>query len=268
VDIAAFSEQVKSALGLDEPWVAQTVAHIIQVVAVLLLSFWLASWAGARIRRVARASGQYTDVTSMMSRSVSLAIVGVSIAISLAIIGVSPTAIAAVLGALTLGISVSLQDVGRSFVTGLYLLIERPFRIGDWIRVGDRERRVEEIGVRLIQLRAEGGDRILVPSNVVFSSVVQNSSLGTMDRRSFAVEGIDRPVAEIEDAIAEALAGLSHLSDRQPDVNIVQTSPEGTTAEVTVEFDRGQRVAAEVIVRLHTAFPEARIGTVPAAGDS
>jgi small-conductance mechanosensitive channel len=259
---------VKSALGLDEPQVAQTVARAIQVLVTVLITLWLANWAGSRIRRAARASGAYTDVASLISRTVALAIIGVGIAVALSIVGVSPTAIAAILGAFTLGISLSLQDVGRSFVTGLYLLIERPFRIGDWIRIGESAGRVEEIGIRLVRLRGDGGDRIMVPSTLVFSSVVENSSLGSLDRQTYSVEGIERPIAEIEPAVAQALAGLPHLSPRQPVVSIVQTSPQGTRIDVTVEHDRGQRLESRIMSQLRAEFPEATVGTKIAASDS
>ena len=270
MDVATFWEQVRSALGLDEPQVAHTAARVIQVLATLLLTIWIANWIGGRIRRAARASGTYTDVASLLSRTVVLAIIGVGLAVALAIVGVSPTAIAAILGAFTLGISLSLQDVGRSFVTGLYLLIERPFRIGDRIRVGESEGRVEEIGIRLIRLRADGGDRIMLPSSFVFSSVVENASLGSLDRHSFTVAGVDRPVAQIEEAVIQALAGLPQLAGRVPIITIVETGPEGTRIEVTVEYERGQRRDGQISVmdRLRGAFPEATVATRSAVASS
>ena len=66
------------------------------------------------------------------------------------------------------GISLALQDVGRGFVNGVYILVERPFRIGDHVRVGAAEGRVEEVGIRLTTLRTAAGERIIVPNTVVF----------------------------------------------------------------------------------------------------
>lgn len=267
MDIAALWEQLQSAFGLDSPQLGHTFALLIQVLVVLLVTFWLANWSASRIRRAARARGAYGDVASVLSRTVALAIIGVGIAIGLAILGVSPTAIAAVLGAFTLGISVSLQDIGRSFVTGLYLLIERPFRIGDRIRVGDIVGRVEEIGIRVIHLRDDAGDRIMLPSTLVFSSVVENASRGNIDRQTYRVDGIDQPIAQIAAAVAQALAELPELGERSPAVAIVLAGPKGTQIDVTVEYDRGRRIDGQIMDRLRAGFPEATVALKP-AGDS
>jgi hypothetical protein len=46
VDVAEFWDQVRSALGLDEPQAAETVARAIQVVVVVLLTVGVAHWLG------------------------------------------------------------------------------------------------------------------------------------------------------------------------------------------------------------------------------
>ena len=160
-----------------------------------------------------------------------------------------------------LGISLALQDVGRSFVNGIYILVERPFRIGDRVRIGAAEGRVEEVGVRLTALRTSAGERIIVPNTVVFSSVIENSSVGALDRQKYSAGGIERPITEIQTAVVDSLRGTPHLSQRSPIVDIIQASPQGTDIEVTVEHDQGYRIDDQVIERLRTLFPEATVTT-------
>ena len=162
----------------------------------------------------------------------------------------------------------AVQDVGRSFVNGVYLLIERPFRIGDNIRIGDAEGRVEDIGVRLITLRASAGERVIVPNTVVFSSTIEKTTQNSLDLQRFTVRGITRPIGDIQPAVVEALRGTPHLSHRAPVVAILQATPEGTDIQVTVEQDLGQQTDAIVIARLRDLFPEATISTNPSAAAS
>jgi small conductance mechanosensitive channel len=178
VDVAEFWNQVRSALGLDEPQAAGAVARGIQVIVVVLLTIGVAHWLGSWVRRAAIAGRLYAEVAVLLSRAAALAVYAAGGTVVLAIVGASWTAIAAVLGAATFGISLALQDVGRGFVNGVYILVERPFRIGDHVRVGVAEGRVEEVGVRLTTLRTAAGDRIIVPNTVVFSSIIENSSVG------------------------------------------------------------------------------------------
>lgn len=268
MDVAEFWDQVRSALGLDEPQAAGTVARAIQVIVVVLLTVGVAHWLGGWARRAALAGRLYAEVAVLVSRATALATYAIGGTVVLAIVGASWTAIAAVLGAATFGISLALQDVGRSFVNGVYILIERPFRIGDQVRVGVAEGRVEEVGVRLTTLRTAAGDRIIVPNTVVFSSIIENSSAGSVDRQKYVASGIALPVTEIQSAIIDTLRGTPHLSHLAPVVEVIRARPDGTDIEVTVEHDLGVRVDDQVIERLRSLFPEATIATKTSAGVS
>jgi hypothetical protein len=266
VHVAAFWDQVKSALGLDEARAAETVARAIQVLIVVLLTVVIAHWAGAWVRRAAIAGRVYAEVATLVSRAATLTVYAIGGTVVLAILGTSWTAIAAILGAATFGISLALQDVGRGFVNGVYILVERPFRIGDHVRIGTAEGRVEEVGIRLTTLRTAAGDRIVVPNTVVFASVIENSSLGTVDRQKYSALGIERPATEIPGAVIASLQGTPHLSPRTPVVEVMRSSPEGTDIEVTVEHEQGLRIDDLVIERLRSLFPEATVATKNAAG--
>jgi small-conductance mechanosensitive channel len=266
VDLATFWDLVRSALGLDEPQAAETVARAIQVLIVVLLTVGIAHWTGGWVRRAAMAGRIYAEVAALVSRATVLAVYAVGGTVILAIVGASWTALAAILGAATFGISLALQDVGRGFVNGVYILVERPFRIGDHVRVGIAEGRVEEVGVRLTTLRTAAGDRIIVPNTVVFSSIIENSSVGRVDRQKYSASGIERPVSEIQDAVIAALRGTPHLSHQAPVVEVLRSSPDGTDIEVTVEYDLGVRIDDLVIERLRALFPEGTVATKSAAG--
>jgi small-conductance mechanosensitive channel len=266
VDDARFWDQVRSALGLDEPRAAETVARAVQVLIVVLLTIGIAHWVGAWVRRAASAGRVYAEVATLLSRATTLAVYAIGGTLILSIVGTSWTAIAAVLGAATFGISLALQDVGRGFVNGVYILVERPFRIGDHVRVGVAEGRVEDVGVRLTTLRTAAGDRIIVPNTVVFSSIIENSSLGSVDRQRYSALGIERPATEIQDAVIASLRDTPHVSHRAPVVQVIRSSPDGTDIEVTVEHDLGLRIDDQVIERLRSLFPEATIATKTSAG--
>lgn len=268
MDLVAIGEQVRAALGLDEPNAVGTVTRAMQIVLVVVVTILIAHWVSGVIQRSATTGRIYAEVAVLASRAAALGIYALGVTIILAILSASWTAIAALLGAATFGISLALQDVGRSFVNGVYLLIERPFRIGDNVRIGDAEGRVEDIGVRLTTLRAPAGERVIVPNTVVFSSTIEKTTLGTVDLQQFTVRGITRPIGDIQSAVVESLRGTSHLSYRAPMVAIVQATPEGTDIQVTVEQDLGQRVDALVIARLRDLFPEATISTSSSAAAS
>ena len=81
-----------------------------------------------------------------------------------------------VIGAVGLAFSLAMQDILKNFFSGVYLLLERPFRVGDTIKVKDQEGVVENIGVRTTTLRTVHNVRVMVPNAMIFAEIVANQS--------------------------------------------------------------------------------------------
>jgi small-conductance mechanosensitive channel len=119
------------------------------------------------------------------------------------------------LGVLTLALSLALQDVLRNLFAGVYLLIERPFLIGDEITVTDYSGRIEDIQLRVTSLRAVDGERVLLPNALLFTSAVVNASANQRRRAVVAVSiPADAPEAQAH-ASAAAMAALAAASQIQ-----------------------------------------------------
>ena len=79
-------------------------------------------------------------------------------------------------GLASLAIGLAFQDVLRNVLAGIWLLLERPFKIGDAIAVGDVSGVVQTITLRTTALRTGDGRLAVMPNLTVFSGVVINSS--------------------------------------------------------------------------------------------
>jgi small conductance mechanosensitive channel len=71
-------------------------------------------------------------------------------------------------------IGLSLQDILRNFFAGVWVLVERPFRIGDSIDVSGYTGLVEEISFRTTQLRTADGRQVIVPNGDFMTKPVVN----------------------------------------------------------------------------------------------
>src|SRR2546430_16360079 len=67
-------------------------------------------------------------------------------------------------------VGLSLQDILRNFFAGVWVLVERPFRIGDTIEVTGYSGTVEEISFRTTQLRTDDGREVIVPNGTFMTS--------------------------------------------------------------------------------------------------
>jgi small-conductance mechanosensitive channel len=146
----------------------------LQAILVLIVSLvglrLVLNWSGAAMRRARIDPG--TQI--LVRRGLLVGWLLVTVLFVLGMLGVNPAGLVAIAGAVGLAFSLALQDILKNFFSGVYLLLERPFRVGDTIRVKEQTGVVENIGVRTTQLRTIDNVQVLVPNATVFSEVVAN----------------------------------------------------------------------------------------------
>ncbi len=111
---------------------------------------------------------------SLLTRLV-LIVAGFLIAVAAS--GLPIDKITIVLGALGVGIGLGLQSIVNNLVSGVILIFEQPFRIGDYIELGDKKGRVLDIGIRSSKLVMEEGAEVIMPNGDLLSGRVINWTL-------------------------------------------------------------------------------------------
>jgi small-conductance mechanosensitive channel len=148
----------------------QALDAVIVVIVALVGHRLVLNWTGRAMRR-ARVD---TSTQILVKRAISAGFVTVSVLVVLGIVGFNSTGLLTLAGAVGLAFSLAIQDILKNFFSGVYLLLERPFRVGDTIRVKEQLGVVENIGVRTTELRTAENVQVLVPNAVVFAEVVTN----------------------------------------------------------------------------------------------
>src|SRR2546422_1286533 len=77
-------------------------------------------------------------------------------------------------GFFALAVSLAFQDILKNFIAGLFLLIERPFRLGDEITVDNNTGIVENIEMRATTLRTSEGEQVITPNSLVYTGTIIN----------------------------------------------------------------------------------------------
>jgi len=92
------------------------------------------------------------------------------------VLGVDLTSVLLGLGAFSIAISFATSNIIQNLVSGLIVLGEKAFEVGDVIqvRVGGKEYRgrVAKIGIRCAVIRTEDGDTVFMPNSVFISTPV------------------------------------------------------------------------------------------------
>ncbi|HEV9036852.1 MAG TPA: mechanosensitive ion channel domain-containing protein [Puia sp.] len=173
-----------------------------------------------------------------------------------------------VLGALGVGIGLGLQNIVNNLVSGIILIFERPFQIGDYIELNGKKGVVRDIGIRSSKMMTENGTEIIMPNGDLLSGEVINWTIRNNQIRieiPMTVEG-GHPFEEISGIITEALKEHSDLSkDDQPRVLLNSANEKATSFTVLLyvgNIGQIQTIKSEIIRLLIGKLAEHQIKTV------
>ncbi|PQA55733.1 mechanosensitive ion channel protein [Siphonobacter curvatus] len=102
-------------------------------------------------------------------------ILGVLMAITAS--GIPMDRLTVVLGALSVGIGLGMQNIVNNFVSGIILIFEKPFQIGDYVELADKKGKVQDIGIRSSKMLTPQGSVVVIPNGDLLSGRLVNWTL-------------------------------------------------------------------------------------------
>jgi small-conductance mechanosensitive channel len=156
-------------------------------------------------------------------------------------------------------VGLSLQDILRNFFAGVWVLVERPFRIGDTIDVSGYVGLVEEISFRTTQLRTADGRQVIVPNGDFMTKPVVNLTRFPL-RRGVVVLSLDAARELSTDDVKAALASVSAVArDPAPTVELKRVANGKARYEVTFWTPDHAAGTAATVAALRAHFPDAEV---------
>jgi potassium efflux system protein len=148
--------------------------HIFQFLVLLVVIRWAAKWSREFAYRFLFAKYKDKGLRNSFAVFTQYATIAMGAFVILRVVGIDLTTLTVVLGALAVGIGFGLQGIANNLVSGLLLLIERPFRAGDIITLGANEGEVTHIGVRATTIRTFDNMEVIIPNAETVSQALTN----------------------------------------------------------------------------------------------
>jgi small-conductance mechanosensitive channel/CRP-like cAMP-binding protein len=126
-------------------------------------------------------------------------------------------------GAVVLGLA--LQDTLGNAIAGLALQADQPYKVGDWIRVGDHEGRVTQISWRSTVLRTRESTLVALPNSSIADGPIVNYSEPAPPTRIWIDVGVSytTPPNHVKAVIAEAFTHVPlAMATPAPDVLVLE----------------------------------------------
>jgi potassium-dependent mechanosensitive channel len=183
-DIQAWVYRVATEIRIGS--VSISMIGILTGVLVFVVGFFVTrlfqGWLDGKVMARGRVD---TGVRNSIRTAVGYAGVAVAALIGISAAGIDLSNLALVAGALSLGIGFGLQNVVSNFVSGLILLAERPFKVGDWIVAGPVSGTVKKISVRATEIETFQRQTVILPNSELINAAVGNwthkNKLGRID---------------------------------------------------------------------------------------
>ena len=174
-------------IGPTQPFARKLTSALVEVFAIWFVASVasrLGSIAIARVAHVwqtrpfgspseaARRQMRATTIKSSLEYGKTALVFIVGGALTLAALGTSTSAVVTLGAAVAFAISFGAQSLVKDFVNGFFILVEDQYAIGDFVTIGDIKGTVDELTLRITQLRAGDGRLVTIPNSQV--AVVEN----------------------------------------------------------------------------------------------
>jgi len=156
------------------------------------------------------------ELVLLMTKSIKGIVILLSLTLILSHFGINITAILSTLGIGGLAFAMAAKDSLSNFFGGLNIMVDHMFKMGDWIKVGDVEGTVVEIGLRSTTVRTFDNALITMPNAMVSTASVLNWNRRSVGRRIKMHVGVTYE-SNIND-IRQAVADIKQMLEEHPGI--------------------------------------------------
>lgn len=201
---------------------------------ILVLTFFVARFTGAVVRQLihvfgARHGGRAELRAGTLGGTVAGGVQGLvyffGLLAVLAQLEVDLVPVLASAGVAGIAVGFGVQSLIRDFFTGIFILVEDQYGVGDLIQVGAVSGKVERFTLRITQIRSLDGSLTSIPNGeiVTVTNLSRDWSQVVLDANIALGEDVDRAIAVIQDAAHDLATAWADRIQGEPEVLGVET---------------------------------------------
>lgn len=145
--------------------------RVAAVLAIILLFYIVSKLTSAAILRMTRRLKIDGHLSSFLARASNIIIIFFGLVTALGTLGVNVSALVAGLGLTGFALGFALKDTISNLLSGILILLYRPFKIGDMVKISGYQGEVLSIDLRYTELNSKG-NKILIPNSKLFTDPI------------------------------------------------------------------------------------------------
>jgi small-conductance mechanosensitive channel len=218
--------------------IINNIPNIFLAIVVLIVALLLDDRAQRAVERLVGMRNNQRELGRLLGRMTRFMVLILALLFILSLFRLNTlvTSFVASLGIAGLVIAFALQDITKNFAAGVLLLLMRPFRLDDRIKVKEFEGVVTDISLRATTLQTSDGEEVLVPNADVYTSTITNFTRYTRRRYHVPVSVPStfpaEPVRQRLEAALRQVAGL----EQEPAPQVIITALSGDGVEMDAQY--------------------------------
>lgn len=159
--------------------------------------------------------GLNASIKQLLHNLLSVLIIVLWLASVMAQFGFDIVSVVAGLGIAGIAVGFAAQSTLANFISGINILIEQSFQVGDWVKINDNEGKVVEIALRTTKILTRDNITVIVPNSSVASSVVINLTSKNLIRFDIEVRiALEQDIEAAREVMMAVLTQEDALSPR------------------------------------------------------
>jgi len=149
--------------------------NVLTALLIFAISYYAGVWLSRLLNRVLTRQNAEPGVSHLLSQILKWSIIALGFITALQRF-FNVTAFLTGLGIIGFTIGFALQNIMQNFVSGVILLVQQPFKVGDDVNISGFEGNVQKIGLRTTEVRLRNGLLAFLPNAEVLAQPILNLS--------------------------------------------------------------------------------------------
>jgi small conductance mechanosensitive channel len=210
--------------------------NLLLALVILTVFRFLARFGGKFMERVLGHASQNIALVGLVSAITRIAIVTTGLFFALGVLGLDKTVTSLLAGAgvLALALGFAFQDLTTNFISGAFIAVQRPIKVGDVIETNGYTGKVLSIGLRSVKLDNFAGQLVELPSKDIFQKPIVNfTNSGERRVQMECSIGYKDDLGIVENLAISAMRDMDFLNRMKPiELNFTKFSEKSIDFEI------------------------------------
>ena len=158
-----------------------TPINVLECIVIILVAWFLVRLTSRLFILLSEKIPRARFLTKLLEPATRIGLWFLAVFAIISILAPSSETFLASIGSLALALGLGAQDLIKNVIGGLVVLIDRPYQLGDRVKIGDAYGEIDHIGLRSTKLTTADDTRVTIPNLDILNRQVFNANSGVPD---------------------------------------------------------------------------------------